>query len=725
MAGSFNLFRRYQKLALAALAIMAMLAFFVLPPVLQMGSGGATAADRQVVTWQGGGLTESGIQRELIQRRALNQFLMALRAAATGDERVQQPLPDNEAAVVETLVLAREAEANGIVVSDEVVNNFLSSWTGDAVPLDQIAGLIGELRNRVGITESDIFKGLRSLLLSRYMQEFALRGVDFAGAPAGWQWDDFCRLEQGATVEVVPVVAELLAAEVAEPSRAALESLYEQHKNDLPRARSSTPGFREPARVRYDMLVASTDMLVAESAEAVTDEEIAKFYEENKEAMFSRPAEEAAGESSGEESAAELSPSEGPKGAAVEEPKSDSAAESEQPVDQAEPAEEPAKPADDASEAAPEEGASRDRSVFRQASFLQADEAKEEADSAETASAAADDQPATEAADPEPQAVERDSAAGDFKPLDEVKEEIRSQLARQAADRKLGEIFDAIAGRIATYADDLDLAVALGNQPPAAPDLDGMAREYGLDGLRSELVTAAEVIAGGGIGSSFQLMFSEQFGVRQQRWVDMMFAADAPLWRPFVTRDVAGNRYLSWKAEERPSFVPPFDEVRAEVERVGRLIEARQLARKRAEQILADAAGKPLSEAAPGLQGLEVSTTGPFTWLTRGTAPFGSAPMLSDPDGVQMAGDSFMKAVFALEPGGTAVAFNEPQTVCYAIRLTSLEPTEEILRARFVDAAADPRRIETVAEEDIREVYRSWLGDVTRRQGIEWQRPPR
>ena len=170
MAGSFNLFRRYQKLALAALAIMAMLAFFVLPPVLQMGSGGATAADRQVVTWQGGGLTESGIQRELIQRRALNQFLMALRAAATGDERVQQPLPDNEAAVVETLVLAREAEANGIVVSDEVVNNFLSSWTGDAVPLDQIAGLIGELRNRVGITESDIFKGLRSLLLSRYLQ---------------------------------------------------------------------------------------------------------------------------------------------------------------------------------------------------------------------------------------------------------------------------------------------------------------------------------------------------------------------------------------------------------------------------------------------------------------------------------------------------------------------------------------------------------------------------
>ena len=45
MAGSFNLFRRYQKTALAALAIMAMLAFFVLPPLLQMGAGGGSAAN--------------------------------------------------------------------------------------------------------------------------------------------------------------------------------------------------------------------------------------------------------------------------------------------------------------------------------------------------------------------------------------------------------------------------------------------------------------------------------------------------------------------------------------------------------------------------------------------------------------------------------------------------------------------------------------------------------
>ena len=316
-------------------------------------------------------------------------------------------------------------------------------------------------------------------------------------------------------------------------------------------------------------------------------------------------------------------------------------------------------------------------------------------------------------------------AAQAVKPLAEVKEEVRLQLARAAADRKLGEIFDTIACRIATYAEELDLAIALGNKPPAAPDLDAMAAEFGLDALRSEFVTAAEAVAGGGIGTSFQLSFSERFGVRQQRWIDMLFAPEAPRWRPLVTRDVPGNRYLSWKTEDRPEFTPPFSDVRDDVERVWRLMEARPLARKQAEQLAADAAGKTMAETVAGKEGLEATTVGPFTWLTRGTAPFGSLPMLSDPEGIQMAGETLMETVFSLEPGGTAVAFNEPETVCYAIRLAGLEPGDDTLRERFLDAASDPRRLEAVAETATRTVYSRWLADVTRRQAVEWKRPPR
>lgn len=764
MAGSFNFFRQYQKLALAALAIMAMLAFFVLPPILQMGSGSGVSADREVVAWKGGGLTETGLQREMITRRALNQFLMALRVAATGEERVQPPLPDSEAAVVETLVLAKEAQANGLVVSDTVVNNFLSTWTGDMVTADRIEGVIQQLRSRVGVTEGDVFNGLRSLMLARYVQELAIRGVDANAAPAGWQWDDFRRLEQGATVELVPVVAEQLADQAVAPTAAAVEAVYEQYKDDLPRARSATPGFKEPARLRYDMLVASADMFVAESAKAVTDEAIEKFYGENKETLFAIPAGDAS------PAAAEATPVE-PEIKPVDEPAvtgqspADAAPEAKPTSEAATPAAEPAREESPPEQSPPAEPAagdssSRPRLPVSTASFLkQADQQADPAKPAESsepeagpsaepappaAAAEATAAPSSEstadptaaaraemaepagAADPGTATAAAPGGSGArVKPLDEVREEIRGQLAREAADRRLGEVFDTIAGRIATYAEELDLAIALGNKPPAAPDLEAIANEFGLDSLRSEFVTAAESVATGGVGTSFQLSFSERFGVRQQRWIDMVFSPEFPRWRPLVTRDVAGNRYLSWKTEERPEFTPPLADIRPEVERVCRLIEARPLARKRAEQIVADAAGKPLSEAVAGQAGLEATNAGPFTWLTRGTAPFGSVPMLSDPDGVQMAGEEFMKAVFSLEPGGTAVAFNEPQTVCYAIKLMSLEPDEAALQQRFLDAASDPRRLAAVAEGDVRAAYTRWLGDVSRRQGVEWKRPPR
>ena len=620
MAGSFNLFRRYQKAALAGLAIMAMLAFFVLPPLLQMGGSVGPTADKLAVSWTGGGLRESGLQRKVIARRALNQFLMALQAAASGSERVQPPLPDDEKAIVDSLLMAREAEANGLVVSDAVVNEFLSLWTGDRVPQAEIRRVIDQLRERAGITEQDIFDGLRTLLLGERMQALGLRGTGFANTPPGWRWDAFRRLEQSATVEVVPVIVESLGGQVDKPTTAALEKVYATYKEDLPQAAADTPGFREPARIRYDALVATPDVFMAEAEKGVTDEAIAKFYEDNKDAMFKQAA------------------------------KQDEKAE---------------KPEDK-----PE------------------------------------DKPA-------------------YEPLDKVRDEIRKRLAREAVDKKLGEIFDKVTGRIATYADDLELALGVGEPVPPAPDVEKIAAEHGLEAVRSDFVDPGEAIAGGGVGTSFQLTFSQPAGVRQVQWADAMFAPEAARWRPVATRDFAGSRYLSWKTEDRPEFTPAFSEIRDDVERVWRLMEARPLAKQRAEAIATAAAGKDLAAAIAGQEGAEVTKVGPFTWLTRGTAPFGSAPVVSQPAGVQLVGNEFMEAVFGLEPGGTTTAFNEPKTICYCIRLVAYEPDEAVLQERFADVSTDPRRLAMLAEDQTRAVRDRWMAGIEKRYGVEWKREPR
>ena len=779
MAGSFHIFRRYQKAALAGLAIMAMLAFFVLPPVLQMGSAGGPTADSVVVSWKGESLRESGLERAVIARRALNQFLMALQAAASGSERVQPPLRDDEKAVVDSLLMAREAEANGIVVSDAVINDFLAIWTGDRVPQADIRGVIDQLRERAGVTEQDIFTGLRTLLLGERMQALALRGTGFASAPPGWRWDAFRRLEQSATVEVVPVIVETLGGEVAEPTTAALEAVYTKYKDDLPRAAADTPGFREPARIRYDALVATPDVFVAEAEKAVTDEQIAKFYEENKDAMYkqvAKPDEAAAngaepdkaGEKAGEkaappadESKPEAKPAdkaEGPPAAAPE--AGTPAAPAPAP---AEP--EPTPPAGDPKAAnGPRAGAIR-AVAFRQPGEAVAEAAKEPAKEAAAvadgapaaappatgekpaADAAAGQTPAKPAADAEkpaagepaadkePVAKDGDKPAATpetkletkpaYEPLDKVRDDIRKRLAREAADKKLGEIFDKVAGRIATYADDVELALGVGEPVPPAPSVEKLAAEHGLEAVRSDFVDASDAIAAGGVGTSFQLSFSQPMGVRQVQWADMLFSPDAARWRPVATRDFAGNRYLSWKTEDRPEFTPAFADVRDDVEQVWRLMEARPLAKQRAEKLATAAAGKELTAAIAGQEGMELTKVGPFTWLTRGTAPFGSAPMISQPAGVQMAGGEFMEAVFGLEPGGTATAFNEPKTICYCIRLVAYEPEEAILQQRFTDDSADPRRLAMLADDEVRDVRDRWMAGIEKRYGVEWKRDPR
>ena len=763
MAGSFNLFRRYQKTALAALAIMAMLAFFILPPLLQMNAGGGSVANPVVMTWKGGTLREQDLDREVLTRRALNQFLTVLRAEATGDEQVRPPLAEGEQAVVRTLLLAREAESNGVVVSDDTVNDFLQQWTQNRITPAQIGSLIGQLRERVGFTEQTLFDAIRRLIMASEVRSLVEGGASLATMPPGWRWDAFCKLEQGATVEVIQVVAELLSDRVAEPKPAELQTLFAKYKDDLPRARSETPGFREPARIRYDALVAPAERFVEEATKEVTDEAIATFYEENKDRLFRAVDEPEAKDPSPDEK----QPAAGDDGepAASDVPEESPAAET--PADEPSPGDnDPAKAGESAvettpagtdaapaatdedaadGEPSPGEAAAVTKPAFQTVSFRQpGDAAGEEApaesqkaavageEGAEPAAEPAEEKPASEdkpASEEKPAAGEGDTAAG-YQPLEKVRETIVEQLARQAASQRTSEIFQKVAGVIARHAEAVEEAVEFEEPLPAAPDLEALAAEHGLEAVQSGFVDASEAVAAGGVGSSVALAFSQEFGVRQQAWVALMFGEGPALWRPVETTDMQGNRYLSWKTEARPDYTPEFDDVRDEVERVWRLLEARPLARAEAEKL-----AKAVSEgatmaaaaaaAAEGDESLEVREIGPFTWLTRGTAPFGSPPMLSQPEGLQMPGEEFMEAVFALEPGQTTVAFNEPKTVCYCVRLVALEPDEDTLRSRFIDDGTDARRLAAIANREAGQVLGRWLEDVEARNAVDWKRPPR
>ena len=691
MAGSFGVFRQYEKAALAALAIMAMLAFFVLPPFLQMNAG-AGGSDPMAVSWNGGGLRESGLQRAVIMRKVMNQFLVET-MAASGQDPSRMRLADDEKDVVDTILLAKEAEKNGIVVSNAAINQFLSEWTNDLVRPETFNGIVNQIGGRMGVSQQDVFEALRTVLMARRMESLLVGGVGFEGAPPGWRWDYYRRLEQGATIETVPVVVEKFVDKLPEPAEPALRAFFEKYKDELPAARSPDPGFRQPHRARYDYLVAKAGMFQDDEKKKVTDEQINAFYEERKAALYKvKPADDATA-----------------TGAKDGEP----AAEKTKENDESTPGPAPeAKPADKPDG---KDGAATDRVRATPVAFRQP--AKAEGEKAEAAA----DKPA--------EATEKKDDAAEFQPLDKVRDDIIERLTNAAVEKRIAAIYDAVKTDVAKYAESLALWEVAGDgagPAPVGPDVKKIAATQGLEGGTSDLVNATQAFADGGIGGSFEFAVSREFGVRQQRWIDTIFGSNAQSLQPVTSRDVEGNRYLSWKTEDQPEFTPSFQSARDDVLRAWRIVEARPLARKAAEEIATEAkAGKTLEQIAAARGGLEVEKAGPFTWLTRGTAPFGSAPELSQPEGLAMPGDELMRAVFDLEPGQTAVAFNEPKTVCYAIRLVSLEPDDAQLKDLFLASSQDPRRLATVADDDTRSVYDGWMKSILERYAVSWKREPR
>ena len=709
MAGSFDIFRRNQRIALAALAIMAMIAFFVLPPFLQMSGGGGGGRDPVVVSWQGGELRESGIERAVAMRAVLNRFLAESAAASGRDPAQLGLLPDDERSVVRTAVLAKEAEANGVVVSDAAINDFLGQWTNNLVRREQFDQIIGRLRvGPMGVSQHDLFESLRTVLAAQSMQMLFQSG--FAGDPPGWRWDYFRRLELSATVEAVPVVVETFAADVTAPSEATLRSFFDQYKDDLPAARSAEPGFREPHRAKYEYLVAKRDAFEAAAAKEVTDAQIADYYEKNKTSLFrAKPATEAGSDDAGKNPAAEKAEAAAPDAAKPAAP------ETKEPE---------AKPA-------PDKGSDARRSPFVPVAFRQpaAAEAKPAAEPAKQEPPA--DETKAESQDAEKKETAAADEAANFEPLEKVKDDIRQRLARQEADKRIDAIFSAIATDMTRYAEDFALWQAGGKDAGAAapnpPNFEKIAAMQGLEAGRSELVTADQAVAAGPLGGSFELVpdASSRFGIRQQRWIDMIFGQGAPTLRPVTSRDVEGNRSISWKTEDQPEFTPTFQAARADVERAWRIVEARSLARKKAEEIARKVdAGETLA-AAVGAAEPKVEKVGPFTWLTQGTAPLGTPPSLSQPEGISMPGEEFMQAVFGLEPGKATVAFNEPRTVCYVIRLDAFEPPQEKLREKFMEARDDQRRLAMVAQRETSRAAAAWVEALENRHALTWHREPR
>ena len=741
---------------LVAVAVLAMLAFFVLPPFLQMGAG-SSSADPIVVSWKGGAVREDQLERAVALRTLANRFLMQAAATAGRDPSRLPAFPEGEELIVREMLLAKEAEKIGLTVSNTAINEFIAAWTNNMVRQDQLDGIIAGLRyGRTPVLAADLFESLRTALVAR--NTLLLFQTGFSGDPPGWRWDFYKRLEQSATIKAFPVEVENLATSIEAPSESELRAYFEKFKNNLPSARSPNPGFKEPHRVRYTSLMADQKEFEDEAEKTITEKDVKEFYETNKESRFRQSPPDApltqesapsptdeksevkAGKESGEGKTLKDSPeapSQPEQSAKENAPKDSSEKKSKESRGQEKDASQPLDS---------ESSSTNHRTRVIPVTFQVKEETEGTDSSAKDASQQPEKAPVTGAAIPDsvepppadnPAATKENKEPADssepemtFQPLEEVAEQIRQEISRQRATETIDAIFSALAADVNAYAEDRALWIARGkdgDKEPTPPDAMKIAEKQSLVAVESDWLTVNEAADSGGIGSSFEFVPdpSSRFGIRQQRWLEVMFGDGTIPLRPVTSRDAEGNRYFSWKQDDQEERVPAFEEARDNVEKAWRIVEARPLALEQATSLVAKMNEKGFVESLSKAELEKVQDIGPFTWLTQGAAGVNAAPVLSSPQGLAMPGNAMMQKVFATTEGKSVAVFNEPKTICYVIGVLAFQPPENELQNRFEGVLGDQRRLSMVAQTAFAEVFMDWIAGLEKDLELTWNRDPR
>ncbi len=331
-----------------------------------------------------------------------------------------------------------------------------------------------------------------------------------------------------------------------------------------------------------------------------------------------------------------------------------------------------------------------------------------------------------------------------YRPFEEVRDEVRRIIAveqmRAALDKIEEEMrrYQMAWGNYLSALESAKESKAVPPDPPQRPNLEEIARREGFQYGQTELLPRWEVEALE-IGKS-----TDSQGVPFSQVVFDL--------REFLTCrtfDINQNQYLAWPTERVEEHVPEFTDpgVREEVLQAWRLIEGRKLAETECGRLASEAekSGKTLAEYLAGMEEFKdariIPETEPFSWLTYGELDLAWAasrpPFLSsikakrkdpasglvvDEDAVDQPGNEFMAAVFSLQPGEIGVAWNQPRSKVYLVRVIEMQPSPAQLYDAFV--RQNQQTYISVSWYDRIEAYSRWSRNLEEQAGLRWNRAP-
>ena len=309
MASPFSWFRRNQRIGMAILAIGAMFVFTfdIVISHWSRGGGGRSGggANAPLVTTTAGNLSRADVQQLIMQRQKVNAFIVQAITRATLSPEIlnflqQQPQflnqflggrtfgfgrPSQDDDVVTGWVLSKKGEAMGIVVDDRQIAAYLEEITDRKLTSDLFKTLTRELE----VPPKRLYEYLRHEMLARQAWMTSTPQAPIARSPMEY-WQFYRKLNEKQKIELAALDVEQFVAQVPEPTEAELKAYFDKSKDKVEMLENGkiVPGFRQPVKARIQYLKAKFDDVEKQIAEKspVTDEEIQKYYDENKDRLY-------------------------------------------------------------------------------------------------------------------------------------------------------------------------------------------------------------------------------------------------------------------------------------------------------------------------------------------------------------------------------------------------------------------------------------------------------
>ncbi len=333
MASPFSIFRKHQKTLMVVLVIGSMVAFtgeslftaagenfwllgamlgcglaiiagFQFGRPIQYAVGGALVGGLLGFfgPWMAGGsgfaselgsFDEKRMTKLISERRVANDFIQECRRRSIGPfaDRLygapfQYVYPNLEQDVIIGEALRAEADEMGITVDDDAVNQFIDQNTAKKLRTKDFLDVRKQLTvNGLPMSDDQLFDLLRNQIKAKLALQTLMPYRDQDTVTPETYWTMYNRMNVRQQMAFTPVPVDSFLDQVGEPSDSDIAELFDKYKDKLPNPETGEPGFYQRPKMKLAYVEADYASIESDVAE-VSEEDINKYYEDNKKVQF-------------------------------------------------------------------------------------------------------------------------------------------------------------------------------------------------------------------------------------------------------------------------------------------------------------------------------------------------------------------------------------------------------------------------------------------------------